>query len=86
MTIVSSVRAEIRRLPKPLRASTLAAVAVDLAGRLDAGPADKAATDLSRELWQTLTELHRQAGADLGSEVQTYLDRISNPSFRGAGD
>jgi hypothetical protein len=86
MTIGSAVRAEIRRLPRPLRTSALAAVAVDLAARLDARPADKVATQLSRELRQVLAELQRHAGSDLGSEVQTYLDRISNPSFRGPGD
>jgi hypothetical protein len=62
--IVKVLEAAIRELadlPETLRASTLGAAVLDLARRLDAGPADREAVDLARELRIALGALHAQA-------------------------
>ena len=59
-----AARAELKALPVPLRSSTLAAAVLELAHRLDAGPADREAAQLARELRLGLADLRRQAGVD----------------------
>jgi hypothetical protein len=79
--------AELRTLPPELRASALAKVVLDLARRLDAGPGDRAAAMLARELRLVTAELHRRSsGGDVGGEAERFLESISNPAFRGPGD
>jgi hypothetical protein len=69
-----------------LASSTLGRAAVDLAQRLDAGPGDRAAAMLCRELRLVLGDLHRRAGGDLGGELERFLGRVSTPAFSGPGD
>jgi len=58
----SGVRAaaqqELDTLPEALRGSTLAATVLELAARLDAGPGDRDAAGLARELRLALAQLH----------------------------
>jgi len=81
-----AVRADLRALPEPIRSSALARAAIDLAKRLDAGPADREATMLSRELRMLSMELQRRAGGDVGGELERFLEQVSNSAFRGPGD
>jgi hypothetical protein len=81
-----ATRAELRGLGVDLDASTLGRAAVDLARRLDAGPGDRAAAMLVRELRLVLGELQRRAGGDLGGELERFLGQVSTPAFRGPGD
>ncbi len=81
-----AARAELRGLPAPLRSSALAKVAVDLARRLDEGPADRSAAMLARELRLVTGELRRRARGDVGGEAEAFLEAVSNPAFRGPGD
>jgi hypothetical protein len=60
---------------------TLAAVAVDLARRMDAGPGDRDATGLAHELRMLLLELRRQAGSDGTSDVEAFLARVAAPDL-----
>jgi hypothetical protein len=41
---------------------------------------------LARELRLTLGELYVRAQVDETSDVERFLERISNPAFRGPGD
>jgi hypothetical protein len=41
---------------------------------------------LVRELRLVVGELHRRAGADVGSELERFLGQVSTPAFRGPGD
>ena len=63
MTVSAAAREEVAALPEALRTSTLAAAVLDLAGRLDAGPTDRDATGLARELRITLVALQAAAAA-----------------------
>jgi hypothetical protein len=85
-SIERMIRAELRTLPGPVGASGLARVAIDLAKRLDAGPADTTATLLARELRMTMSDLHRRAPEDLGGEVERFLGRIAAPDVGHAAD
>lgn len=85
MTVVEAVRAELDALPE-VAASPLATVLLDLAQRLDAGPGDRTAVALSRELRLVLAELHAHANTDVGGEVEQFLRRVSTPAFRKPGD
>jgi hypothetical protein len=76
-----AARAELRALPADLRDSTLAKAALDLARRLDAGPADREATMLARELRMTLGDLHGRAPRDATDDVEQYLARIAAPEL-----
>jgi hypothetical protein len=59
--VLEAARRELADLPETLRESALGAAVLDLAGRLDAGPADREAVDLARELRIALGALHAQA-------------------------
>jgi hypothetical protein len=81
-----ATRAELRTLGADPTRSALARAAVDLAGRLDEHPGDRAAAMLVRELRLVMGELHRQQGGDLGGELERFLGQVSTPAFRGPGD
>jgi hypothetical protein len=81
-----ATRAELRGLGADPGRSALAQAAVDLARRLDAGPGDRAAAMLVRELRLVVGDLRRSAGGDLGSELERFLGQVSTPAFRGPGD
>jgi hypothetical protein len=76
-----AVRAELRTLPEAVRTSAVARVAIDLAARLDEGPADTAAVLLARELRQCMSELRAMAKGDATSDVEDFLRRVSTPAF-----
>ena len=84
--IERATRAEVRKLPEDVRGSGLARVAIDLAKRLDADPADTTATLLARELRMTMGDLHRRAPEDLGGEVERFLGRIAASDGGHAAD
>ncbi len=86
VTVVKAVRAELARLPQELRTSTAATVALNLAGRLDAGAEDKDATSLSRELRLLFRDLHARVGDTGGDDVERFLQSIANPALRQPGD
>ena len=77
--IERATRGELRKLPADVRGSGLAKAAIDLARRLDAGPADTAAVLLVRELRQTMTDLYRRGPEDLTNDVDRFLARIAAP-------
>lgn len=71
-------------MPAAVSSSALARVAIDLAARLDAEPADTSAVLLARELRMAMADLREQAKGDAGHEVEQFLARISTPSFGDA--
>jgi hypothetical protein len=73
--------AELRALPAELRVSTLAKVALNLARRLDGGPADREATMLAHELRLTMNELHRHAPEGGADDVERFLARVAAPDL-----
>jgi hypothetical protein len=81
-----AARAEVKALPAELAASTAAKTVLNLARRLDSEPADREAVLLARELRLALSELHRRAGDDVGSELEAFLAGIASPAFRGPGN
>jgi hypothetical protein len=81
-----AARAELRTLGVQVASNALGRAAVDLARRLDAGPGDRAAAMLCRELRLVLGELHQRAAGGLDSEVERFLDQVNTPAFRGPGD
>jgi hypothetical protein len=81
-----ATRAELRALGVTPATSALAQAVIDLAKRLDAGPGDRAAAMLVRELRLVMGEVHRRTGGDLGSELERFLGQVSTPAFRGPGD
>jgi hypothetical protein len=72
-----AVRAELRTLPADVGRGVLAHTAIDLARRLDSGPADTTACLLVRELRLVMAELHRRQPEGLASEVDRFLERIA---------
>lgn len=76
-----AVHGDIAGLPAHLRDSTLAQVCLDLAKRLDAGPADTAAVLVARELRLALAELRQLAKDEGGDDLEGFLERISAPSL-----
>lgn len=66
--VLRAAQAELEAFPGPLKRSTLAMAALDLARRLDAGPEDREVTAITRELRLLLGELHRLAALE-GQEV-----------------
>jgi hypothetical protein len=85
-SVESALRSELSGMPGTVRDSTLAAVAIDLASSLDSDPGDQIRVLLARELRLTVGELGRLAQVDGTSDVESFLERISNPAFRGPGD
>jgi hypothetical protein len=79
--VEKAARAEIKALPAELRAGALATAVIELAKRLDAGPADREVAGVVRELRLSLVELHRRAGDDGASETETFVAKILTPSF-----
>ena len=84
--IEKAIKAELDRVNITAGSSVLAAVAVNLARRLDSGPGDRAASILSRELRLVMVELWRQARDGTGHDLERFLSSISTPAFRGPGD
>lgn len=82
MSIAAAVRTHLDGLPAVLGSCVLAESALDLARRLDDGPADREAVLLARELRMTLREL--QNPEDPAGEVERYLERIAAPDFGDA--
>jgi hypothetical protein len=76
-----AARAELGALPEELRASTLAKVALNLARRLDGGPADREATMLAHELRLTISELHRLVPEGGVDDVERFLARVAAPDL-----
>jgi hypothetical protein len=76
-----TMRAELRELGVSLQSSTLARSTVNLAQRLDAGPGDRSAVMLSRELRLVLVDLRMQAKGGAASDVEEFLRRVSTPAF-----
>jgi hypothetical protein len=81
-----ATRVELRQIGVDLAQSALGRAAVDLAKRLDAGPGDRAAAMLARELRLVMGDLHRRSGGDLSGELERFLGQVSTPAFRGPGD
>jgi hypothetical protein len=79
--IERATRDELRRMPAVVRSSALAKAAIDLAKRLDAGPADTAAVLLVRELRMAMTDLQERAKDDATNDVEDFLRRVSTPAF-----
>jgi uncharacterized protein (DUF2267 family) len=77
-TIEEATREELESLPD----SALTAVALDLARRLDDGPADSVAVLLARELRMALADLHQRGQEDPTSDVDAFLARIAAPDSR----
>lgn len=61
MKVLEAARQELAVLPEILQKSALGAAVLDLARRLDDGPADREAVDLARELRIALGALHARA-------------------------
>jgi hypothetical protein len=83
--IERATRAELKAMGVELETSALARTAVELAQRLDAGPTDRDATALSRELRMVLGQLHARHDA-AGGELDGFLAGLSAPTFRRATD
>jgi uncharacterized protein (DUF2267 family) len=82
--VETAVCAELHRLKVDPVENVLAATLVDLAQRLDAGPGDRAAAMLSSEMRRLLAEL-KQAG-EVNRDLESFLESVSTPAFRGPGD
>lgn len=79
--VEKAVKAEIAAWGAGLAGSALAEAALLLARRLDADPADREVTALSRELRLVLAELRRLAGAT-ESELEVFLAGLSAAALR----
>jgi hypothetical protein len=64
-----------------LQSSVLARVALDIAKRMDAGPGDRSAVMLSRELRLVMAGLRAQLKGDATGDVEEFLRRVSTPAF-----
>jgi hypothetical protein len=84
--IGDAVRSELETLPDGLRASALAETALELARRLDSGPADREAVLLARELRLVLGELRRRVPEDNTDDVEAFLARVANPDLGHPAD
>lgn len=80
-SIEKAVRTQIGGWGVRIEADALGAVAVDLAGRLDAGPGERDAVGLAHELRMVLVELRRQAGDEGTSDVERILAGIAAPEL-----
>jgi hypothetical protein len=76
-----ATRAELRALAVDPAQSALAQAAVDLARRLDAGPGDRAAAMLVRELRLVMGQLRAQTKGEGTSDVEAFLAGVSTPAF-----
>jgi hypothetical protein len=76
-----AARADLRALPPEVASGVLARAVIDLARRLDAGPADTTAVLLVRELRLALADLRSQAKDDATGDVEAFLARVSAPAF-----
>lgn len=76
-----ATRAELRTLGADPTRSALARAAVDLARRLDAGPGDRAAAMLVRELRLVVGQLRAQAKGEGTSDVEAFLAGVSTPAY-----
>ena len=81
-----ALRAELKALGVSVTASAMARVAVDLAQRLDAGPTDRDAATLSRELRMVVEALYRRYAHPGGGELDAFLAGVTTTAFRGPGD
>jgi hypothetical protein len=79
--IERAARADLRALPDGLAGSALARAVIELASRLDAGPADTAAVLLARELRMALADLRAQAKGDAADDVEAFLAGVSTPAY-----
>jgi hypothetical protein len=80
-SVEKAVRSQIRGFGVEVGSNTLAAVAVDLARRLDAGPGDRNAVGLAHELRMLFVELRRQTDIEGTSDVEAFLERVANPDL-----
>jgi uncharacterized protein (DUF2267 family) len=80
-TIEAATMGWLAQLPEAMRGSPLAAVAAQLARRLDGESAPTAEVLLARELRMTLADLRGQAGGDVNDDVDAFLARISSPAL-----
>ena len=76
-----AARADLRALPPELARSAQARAVLDLARRLDGGPADTAAVLLARELRLAMSDLRAQAKDDETGDVEAFLARVSTEAF-----
>jgi hypothetical protein len=76
VSVLKAARQDLAVLPEILRKSALGAAVLDLARRLDDGPADREAVDLARELRIALGALHAQAA----NRPEGVLD-VSDPAM-----
>ena len=80
----NAVLAELLQMGVEPSQSLLATALVDLARRLDAGPGDRSAAMLSREMRLLLAELKQCE--EVNHDLEQFLAGISTPAFRGPGD
>lgn len=84
--IEKAARADLRALPDEVAASALGRAVIDLARRLDEGPADTAAVLIVRELRMAMASLQRRQPEDLSGEVDRFLERIAAPDVGDPAD
>jgi hypothetical protein len=81
-----AIQAQLRRMEVQPAESLLATALLDLAQRLDAGPGDRAAAMLVREMRLVMAELSRQTKGEANGDLERFLEAVSTPAFRGPGD
>jgi hypothetical protein len=81
-----AARADLRALPAERGRSALSRAVIDLARRLDDGPADTTAVLLVRELRQAMAFLQHRQPEDLSGEVERFLERVAAPDVGDAED
>jgi hypothetical protein len=81
-----ATRAELRAIGVKPASSALGTAAVDLARRLDAGPGDRAASMLVRELRLAVAALWAQNRGVTDRDLDAFLAGVATPAFRGPGN
>ena len=81
MTIEDTAKAEIEAMPPEIARGTLAQAVLDLARRLDAGPGDRTAVELAREIRVALRELRALAGKEATSDLDKFLAGVQAEAF-----